>query len=96
MIVMNQIENPEITRYKFDTQDGPVINLMNSPLNVLVACFKTCFFICQNGETSQPIKTRVNPKGLISIRNQNQETVVAYPNENMGQVNILTKTAQST
>ena len=69
VIAINQITNSEIIRYNFDTQDGEVINLMNSPLNVFVACFKTSFFICQNGETSKPIKTRLNPKGLISIRN---------------------------
>ena len=92
---MDQIQNSEILRYKFHTDNGEIINLMNSPLNVLVVCFKTCFYICQKGETSDKIVTRSNPKGLISIRNQNQETVIAYPNENMGQVNILTKTSQN-
>jgi WD40 repeat protein len=66
---------------------------MNSPLNIFVVDFKKQFYICDFESTliSDPYKTRQNGKGIICIRNQASDTVVAYPNENIGCVNILTR-----
>jgi hypothetical protein len=72
---------------------------MNSPINVFAACFLNEFFICDfpsESEISVPVKTRENGKGLISIRNNNHDIVIAYPNINLGYVNVLTKNKSST
>lgn len=70
---------------------------MNSPLNVFVAAFEDQFFVCEfeNSQISKPIKNRRNVKGIICIRSNNSDVVIAYPNENLGQVNILTKDSNS-
>lgn len=59
--------------------------------------FNKQFYIChfETTQISEPYKTRDNAKGIICIRNLSSDTVVAYPNENLGHVNILTKNQQS-